>query len=681
MAQIKGRPVIADASGVSGESSPQERARAVSEQLEFLRRAAISNPPVRDETGRVTKDSFQNFMLRLGQNTGNAVFDGSTYGFNPITRIRTLLEWIHRGSWLGGVAVDLVADDMTRAGVDITSPLSPRDAEAIGDEFTELGLWNAFNDAQKWARLYGGSLLVILIDGEDLAQPLRIETIGKDTFRGLACYDRWAVEPDLSHPVTDLGPYLGDPKYYKITQFGHGLIGQVIHYSRVIRLEGIRLPYWQRVMENGWGISVLERLYDRMVAFDAATMGAAQLVHKSYLRVFKINKLRELAAAEGELLQQFSRYVDVMRRYQGQEGMTMIDAEDEFQVENRSGFTGIPEALMQFGQQLAGALQIPLVRLFGMSPAGFSATGESDLRTYYDGIQNRQEKDWRVGLRRIFHIIAKSKKLDLGDSFNFAFRPLWQLTEEAKAAVAGGVTSTINQGFELGVIDKPTALREMRDLSRRTGVWSNITEEMIQRAKDEPPPQFGEGPPAPEEFGAEGGEGEGEGEGERPKFPELPRPPGATSISGQRPRLHLLDRDSHYVAVHGLPIFVETPRGEPRRGLSGWSAQMPCDYGFIPLTGSAEGPAEGFDVYLGPDLDAPTVWVMNQLDPETGEFDEEKAFIGYRNRAAALADYQAAFADNTAAARMGAVRKMGFDQFKAWLEERGYRAPLRTVAA
>jgi phage-related protein (TIGR01555 family) len=108
--------------------------------------------------------------------------------------------------------------------------------------------------------------------------------------------------------------------------------------------------------------------------------------------------------------------------------MTLIDAEDEFAVEQRSGFAGIPEALVQFGQQLAGALQIPLVRLFGMSPAGFSATGESDLRTYYDNIAARQKRDLQGGMNIIYRVAARSAGLELGDNFQFSWVPLWQMT-------------------------------------------------------------------------------------------------------------------------------------------------------------------------------------------------------------------------------------------------------------
>src|SRR5207253_777341 len=126
-----------------------------------------------------TADSFQNFAAALGMDA-NALFSGGSYGFNPISRIRILLEWIHRGSWLGGVAVDLVADDMTRAGVEIKGELDPEDIEEIQETAVSLGIWNAINETIKWSRLYGGALSVMLIDGQTFRSPFRIKTVGKD---------------------------------------------------------------------------------------------------------------------------------------------------------------------------------------------------------------------------------------------------------------------------------------------------------------------------------------------------------------------------------------------------------------------------------------------------------------------------------------------------------------------
>lgn len=433
------------------------------------------------------RDSFQNFLFNMGVGTDNPT-SSSTYGFNPISRVHTLLEWIHRGSWLGGVAVDLVADDMTRAGVDFQSTMAPDDAEQLQGAISRLGVWDGINDNVKWSRLYGGSIAVMLIDGQFTEMPLRIDTVAPGQFKGLLVLDRWMVEPSLDNLVTDFGPALGMPKYYKVTAGAVALGGAKIHYSRCIRMEGIRLPYWQRVQENLWGLSVLERLYDRMIAFDSATQGASQLVYKSYLRYIKIKDFREAVAAGGDAGNGVVKYLDMMRRFQGIEGMTVIDAQDEFGAQTHAAFSGLSDALQQFGQQLSGALQIPLVRLFGQSPAGLNSSGDSDLRTYYDGINQKQERDLRTPFDSLFRVIARSERISLPENFNFQFKPLWQMTPEQKSAVAAERTQAVLQAAQDAVIDTATALKELRQIGRDTGTFTNITDEMIKAAALMPPP-------------------------------------------------------------------------------------------------------------------------------------------------------------------------------------------------
>lgn len=431
-------------------------------------------------------DSFVNFAMNMGLGTDNPM-SGSSYGFNPVTRNRVGLEWIHRGSWLGGVAVDLVAEDMTRAGIEIKGGLKPDEIELMQENATTLGIWTQICSTIKWSRLYGGAIAVMLIDGQDTSTPLRLSTIRKDQFCGLLVLDRWMIDPSLNDLVTDLGPSLGQPKYYSVTAQAPALCRQKIHYSRVIRLEGIELPYWQKVTENLWGISVLERLYDRMIAFDSASTGAAQLVYKSYMRTYKIKDMREIIAAGGDAQAGLIQYVDMMRRFQGIEGITLIDGEDEVQADTHSAFGGLADALQQFGQQISGALQIPLTRLFGQSPAGFSS-GDSDLRTYYDGINSQQNKALMVGVTKIYRAIAASNGIKIPDGFKIEFKSLWQLTEEQKTTIAEGGTRAILAAEDNGTISRKTSLKELRQLSHTTGIFSNITDEDIEDAESNPPP-------------------------------------------------------------------------------------------------------------------------------------------------------------------------------------------------
>ncbi len=440
--------------------------------------------------GVTSFDSFANFAQKLGMGADNPL-STATYSFNPITRQRMLLEWMYRGSWIAGLAVDIIADDMTRAGIEFKTELPPDQSDKIDTMALALGIWNGINETIRWGRLYGGAVAVALIDGQDLRTPLRMDTVGPGQFKGLLVLDRWMLEPSMEDLVTEFGPALGTPRYYRVLSNAPALRGEAIHYTRIpIRHLGQSLPYQQALVEQLWGLSVYERLYDRMTMFDSATAGAGQLVYKSYLRTLKIKDMRSVVSAGGPALEGLMQYTELMRRYQTIEGGTMIDAEDDFDTQVHGAFSGLSDALIQFGQQLSGALQIPLTRLFGQSPAGLNSTGESDTRTYYDNIMQRQQKDLLVGVMMVYRLLAQSMSVPLPPGFMIAFRSLRELDEEQRATVAKTTAEAVSAALEQALISEKGAMQELRQSSRVTGIFTNITQEDIAAAESRvnPPP-------------------------------------------------------------------------------------------------------------------------------------------------------------------------------------------------
>lgn len=576
-------------------------------------------------------DGYQNFPQAIGYGTNNAL-SASTYGFNPITRVRTLLEWIYRGSWMGGVAVDIIADDMTRAGIEIQSTMKPEDIEALQKGLVTTGCWGGLNENCKWGRLYGGSIAVFLIDGQDMSTPLDPQRVGKGDFKGLLILDRWMVDADLTHLVQDFGPEMGNPKFYTVNYDAPALRGKRIHYSRVIRAEGIKLPYWQRVMENMWGLSIFERLYDRMIAFDSATLGMAQLVYKSYIRVFKMKGLRALLSEGGMANKVVAGWVEMMRQLQGNEGITLIDADDEFTPTASRGFAGIDEAVRAIAEQLSGALQIPLTRLLGQSPAGLNSSGESDLRTYYDGIKQQQELTMREGLTRLLRVLAASLSIKIPDEFGFEFVTLWQLSEAGKSEVFARDAGTISDLEASGVISLATALKELRQSGRVTGRMTNITDEEIKEAEDAPPrPRIEEGMGVENNIPGEAGT---QGAGPKPggaKKPSAKGDPGKDQPKGEK-------KVQHDAAYQGLPIVIEAQAGERR-----WPGgpQIKADYGYIRGVPSAE-PGEDMDCFVGPHPAAPLAYIFDMYRGD-GSFEEHKVMLGFIDEREAMAAFDQSY--------------------------------------
>lgn len=444
-----------------------------------------------------THDSFENFVARLGvgaQPNTNVVSEG-TYTFNLITRNRILLEAAYRGSWIVGAVVDSVAEDMTRAGIDIITNEADEDIEDLKTQISRQQVWQSLCDAIKWSRLYGSAIGVMQLEGQKLDTPLNLDSIAEDQFKGIVVFDRWQLNPLMTQLINS-GPNMGLPSLYEIvndprelepqakTQTGQ----QTVHYSRCIRLDGIKLPYFQAITEMMWGESILERLWDRLIAFDDVTMSCASLINRANLRTVQIEGLREIIAAGGEAQAGLLAQFEMMRTLQTNEGITLLDKNDEFQSTAYS-FAGLSDMLIQFGQQISGSSKIPLVRLFGQSPAGLSATGESDMRMYYDNINAQQEaklrNPWEILLKVMWRsTFGKPSPKDL----KFTFTPLWQQTPADKANNAKTTAETIIGAYEAGLTTRSASLNELRDSSGNTGIFSNITDEEISEADEDLPP-------------------------------------------------------------------------------------------------------------------------------------------------------------------------------------------------
>ncbi|GAQ30225.1 hypothetical protein SAMD00023378_3908 [Ralstonia sp. NT80] len=437
-----------------------------------------------------TGDSFVNAQAQLGWGTNNQS-SASGYALSYQSRNRMQLEAAYRGSWIVQAAVDAIPEDMTRCGIEM-SGIDPEDVTALENDMTSLGIWDRLCENGKWARLYGGSIAVILIEGQDLATPLRVETIGKDQFKGLLVLDRWMINPPVGKVVTDFGPDLGKPVLYNVIADYEAIPKGKIHYSRVIRMEGGDLPFYQRVSENGWGLSVLEPLWDRLIAFDSATVGAGQLVYKAHLRVLKIKNLRDIVAMGGPALAGLKAQIEFTRLAQTNEGITALDAEDEFDTHQYS-FSGLPDVLIQFAQQLSGATGIPLSRLFGQTPSGLSDTGEGPRRQYHEKVHQKQEKELRTPLQRLLAVMSMStlgKPLDKG--FQYNFRSLDDAPEVEKADIATKKTDAVVKAVDANLIKPSTAMKELKASAAVTGMFGNIKDEDIAEAEEQeanaPPP-------------------------------------------------------------------------------------------------------------------------------------------------------------------------------------------------
>ncbi len=130
------------------------------------------------------------------------------------------------------------------------------------------------------------------------------------------------------------------------------------------------------------------------------------------------------------------------------------------------------------------------------------------------------------------------------------------------------------------------------------------------------------------------------------------------------------------VKLHGLDIAIENPKGSTRSGVSPegkpWSTTMENHYGYIKRTTGRDGDA--VDVFIGPRHESQRVFVVDQVDPRTGKFDEHKTILGADSAEQAKAIYHANYEPGWKGA--AAVTEMSMPEFKAWLKDGNTKKPM-----
>ena len=476
-------------------------------------------------------DGFSNPLARLGAGTPN-LLDSTQYVMSRMTNDFGTLNAMYRDSWIVRRIVDIIPADMLKNWITITSGLAPDLIKKIGVELRRTQLIKKIQEGMCWGRLYGGAVGVMLIKGqgspEQLAMPLKLEEMVPGDFKGLLILDRWNGVSPSSELVDDISdPEYGLPDAYIITDPVDGAMTRV-HHTRCIRFVGNNLPFWERQAELYWGASVIESVFDELKKRDNVSWNIAQLTFLANLRVLKMNDIGQtLAATDPQSQAELYRTLTAQNWLASNMGIQIMDAADGFETHQYT-FGGLADCYQQFIMDVSGAAEIPVTKLFGRSPSGLNATGESDLQNYYDMIGEKQESILRPILNKLLPPFMMSMFGAVPDDLDFDFNPVSEPSDKERMELAKTGTDNVVAALNAGMISKRTGLQELKQQSERTGVWTNITDEDIEKAPDTiedpgemmPPglgfggPEENDAPKSPQSPGNGPGKGNGQAEEE-----------------------------------------------------------------------------------------------------------------------------------------------------------------------
>lgn len=371
-------------------------------------------------------DSLTNLVSRMGTDRDKA--SASFYGM-PLLDDAQLLN-AYRGAWLPRKIVDIPAFDSVRAWRDWQA--EGEQIEPIEVEEKRLNVRGKVLEARIKARLWGGAAIHIGTGDADLAKPLDVDRIKKGGIKYLTVLTRrqlsvGAIDRDVE------SEFYGRPAFYTLTA---GDKAQVqIHPSRLVIFSGNAQPDIDLVAGSdlAWGDSVLLSVLDAIKNADGTAGNIASLIFEAKVDIIRVPNFMASLRDEGYKQRILERFT-LANTAKGINGTLILDKEEEYESKQAT-FATLPDVLDRFLQIVSGAADIPATRLLGQAPAGMNATGESDLRNYYDRLSAMQEVEMGPAMHRLDEALIRSALGSRPADVYYEWAPLWGLSDKEKADI------------------------------------------------------------------------------------------------------------------------------------------------------------------------------------------------------------------------------------------------------
>ena len=419
--------------------------------------------------------------------------------YTPLTLNRILLSYSFMSQGLVQTVIKQPVDDAFRGGVEVktnelddeelkqlhialkrTRKLDPETRRLSRKLNPNAGIVSGKSDLAvakdvlNWARLYGGAGLIINTD-QNFAAELDPEKIKQDSPLEFIAADRWELILSQTNIFDQRNP----------TPFNY--YGLPLHWSRVVKVNGVEAPSYIRLRLQGWGMSEIERCIRAINAFLKFETLVFELLDEAKIDVFKMMGFNDsLLTDEGTANTQ--RRIMLANRLKNYQHALAMDKEDDYEQKQLT-WSGLAELWQQLRLNLSSALKIPMNKLFGESATGFG--GGEDALENYNSIVEQLRDDAEPVMMAI---------IDLRCMQMFGFIPAYTLHWKPLKVLDGVQaeqvkTSEQNRAMQLFTQRLTTGVETSRIL-RNDGLL-HIETEVSQGLRDVEPTSPNEGDPSP----------------------------------------------------------------------------------------------------------------------------------------------------------------------------------------
>lgn len=346
--------------------------------------------------------------------------------------------------------IDLRADEMTRRWIDISYAGEGGGDEVIAsieDSLKKLRVDKVFREASQMCGYYGGCLVYIDVGDiadEELRNPLGFDsdTFSIGSIKGLKIIEPFYIAPARYQAFNPIDKDYFIPQAWLIN-------GKEIHASRFLYFAENKMPTLLLPSYNFFGLPLAQTAIEAIIAFEEASKASARMITKYASTVFKTDMNDVLSGGSDNEIQKRIAY---FAQHRDNDGVMTIDKDAEDIVLSSHSLGGVTDIVRQLMEIVSAHFGEPAVKMWGISPGGFNATGESDMRSHYDHINAVQERIFREPLQYLMDLIQLNTFGQIDNNVEFTFVPLSDEDEKLQADTQAIKVKAMCDLFDRGII-------------------------------------------------------------------------------------------------------------------------------------------------------------------------------------------------------------------------------------
>ena len=327
---------------------------------------------------------------------------------------------------LGGLSakvIDCPADLSISRGIEIEGD----EGKVLFYELERLVFLPKVADAVRWARLYGGSAILMISDDGLLNEPLNVARLTKVSELRVFGLDQ--ISPTAKRYLNPKKANFGQYESYYINTAMNAQIE--VHESRMLFVSGDPLP---ERMKNGihWKGRSIATVFDKIRLYENALRFSTEILKRKQQPVHRMKGLA--TAISNGLEPQIRQRVSMVENARNALNAVVVDTDDDYSIIN-ADLGGVVDLLDEMKVAIAADTSIPVSVLFGQSAKGMNATGENDFEGLYDLVEGIQQNKIKPVAEKLLEVVILQQHVKANNDWRIVFPSLKTPTDRELADV------------------------------------------------------------------------------------------------------------------------------------------------------------------------------------------------------------------------------------------------------